>query len=69
MEENQAFVNYVSSLQSQTSQVTVTNGYYFLDSVDTTGRNYHVENEYYQRYAGNSGASFISIKNQLRKIL
>lgn len=68
MEENQAFVNYVSSLQSQTSQVTVTNGYYFLDSVDTTGRNYHVENEYYQRYAGNSGASYTDITDTVINI-
>lgn len=68
MEENQAFVNYVNSLQSQASQTTITNGYYFLESVDTTGRNYYVESNAYQRYAGNSGASYTNIADTVVNI-
>lgn len=68
MEENQAFINYINSLQSQTSQTTITNGYYFLETVNTTGREYHVENSVYQRYAGNSGASYTNVADKVINI-
>lgn len=63
IEETSAFADYVTTLSTVTSQASLTNGYYFLVSVDTTGRNYSSSgvNKYYD---GHSGASYVNASNQ-----